>query len=49
MIRIAISTAAGQRFIWIERVLGGQARRPARAGESYSDVILRLAEGVEQN
>jgi hypothetical protein len=34
----------GERLIWVERNRQRPALGPARPGESYSDVILRLVE-----
>jgi len=39
----------GERLIWLEPSTVDRLRAMRGPGESYSDVVLRLAEGVEQN
>jgi hypothetical protein len=39
----------GERLIWLDPGVVDRLRSLRGPGESYSDVILRLAEGVEQN
>ena len=38
----------GERLIWLERRMLDKLNSYRRAGESYSDVILRLAGGKER-
>jgi hypothetical protein len=39
----------GERLIWLDHAVVSRLRAMRGPGESYSDVVLRLAEGVEQN
>ena len=39
----------GERLIWLDPGVVDRLRSLRGPGESYSDVVLRLAEGVEQN
>ena len=39
----------GERLIWLDHAVVSRLRAMRGPGESYSDVVLWLAEGVEQN
>jgi hypothetical protein len=39
----------GERLIWLDHAVVSRLHAMRGPGESYSDVVLRLAEGVEQN
>jgi len=40
------TNANGERLIWLERAVVDRLRAMRGAGETYSDVILRIADGA---